>query len=36
MLNETTCFSVFKQCVYAINAGELIASLSSKDKEFHF
>jgi hypothetical protein len=32
----TTCFDVFEQCVLAIQAGELIESVSAKDKEFHF
>src|SRR6266567_2466943 len=32
----TTCFNVFEQCVLAIQAGELIESVSVKDKEFHF
>lgn len=32
----TTCFDVFEQCVLAVNAGELIESVSAKDKEFHF
>lgn len=33
---KTSCFDVFEQCVVAIAAGELIESVSSKDKEFHF
>lgn len=33
---KTTCFDVFEQCVLAIQAGELIESVSAKDKEFHF
>jgi hypothetical protein len=33
---HTTCFDVFEQCVLAIQAGELIESVSAKDKEFHF
>jgi hypothetical protein len=32
----TTSFDVFEQCVLAVQAGELIASVSAKDKEFHF
>lgn len=32
----TTCFDVFEQCVLAVQAGELIESVSAKDKEFHF
>ena len=32
----TTCFDVFEQCVLAIQAGELIESVSTQDKEFHF
>ncbi len=35
-LHETTCFDVFEQCVLAVQSGELIESLSAKDKEFHF
>lgn len=33
---ETSCFRVFEQCVLAVQAGELIESISAKDKEFHF
>jgi hypothetical protein len=33
---QTTCFDVFEQCVLAVQAGELIESVSAKDKEFHF
>lgn len=36
MKEKTTCFDVFEQCVNAINEGELIESVSAKDKEFHF
>lgn len=36
MTKSTTCFDVFEQCVSAIAAGELIESVSAKDKEFHF
>lgn len=32
----TRCFDIFEQCVQAVQAGELIESLSAKDKEFHF
>lgn len=32
----TTAFDVFEKCVQAIQAGELIESVSAKDKEFHF
>jgi hypothetical protein len=32
----STCFDVFEQCVQAVRAGELIESVSDKDKEFHF
>ena len=32
----TSCFDVFEQCVSAVQAGELIESVSAKDKEFHF
>lgn len=34
--STTTCFDVFEQCVHAVQAGELIESVSAKDKEFHF
>jgi hypothetical protein len=33
---KTTCFRVFEQCVLAVQGGELIESVSAKDKEFHF
>jgi hypothetical protein len=33
---STTCFDVFEQCALAVQAGELIESVSAKDKEFHF
>jgi hypothetical protein len=36
MTKKTTCFDVFEQCVRAIQAGDLIKSVSAKDKEFHF
>lgn len=32
----STCFTVFEQCVTAVDAGELIESVSARDKEFHF
>lgn len=35
-MTETTSFDVFEQCVLAVQAGELIESVSAKDKEFHF
>ncbi|HCL5322371.1 TPA: hypothetical protein N2G48_000929 [Salmonella enterica] len=35
-MRHTTVFDVFEQCVLAVQAGELIESLSAKDKEFHF
>jgi hypothetical protein len=35
-MTKTTCFDVFEQCVQAVQAAELIESLSAKDKEFHF
>jgi hypothetical protein len=35
-MTKTTCFDVFEQCVLAVQAGELIESVSAKDKEFHF
>jgi hypothetical protein len=33
---KTLCFDIFEKCVAAVQSGELIESLSSKDKEFHF
>jgi hypothetical protein len=33
---RTTCFDVFEQCCLAVQAGELVESVSAKDKEFHF
>lgn len=36
MTINTMCFDIFEQCVLAIQAGELIESISIKDKEFHF
>ena len=35
-MTKTTCYDVFEQCVLAVQAGELIESVSAKDKEFHF
>lgn len=35
-MTKTTCFDVFEQCVLAVQAGDLIESVSAKDKEFHF
>jgi len=35
-MKKTTCFDIFEQCVLAVQAGELIESVSAKDKEFHF
>ena len=36
-MNEaSTCFAVFNACVEAVTAGELIESVSARDKEFHF
>lgn len=35
-MNRTTAFDVFEQCALAVQAGELIESVSAKDKEFHF
>ncbi|HEX8174055.1 MAG TPA: hypothetical protein VF543_02930 [Pyrinomonadaceae bacterium] len=32
----TSCYSIFAECVKAIHDGELIQSVSAKDKEFHF
>lgn len=36
LMAKTTCFDVFEQCALAVHSGELIESVSSKDKEFHF
>jgi len=36
MTKKTTVFDVFEKCVQAVQAGELIESVSAKDKEFHF
>ncbi len=36
MIKKTTAFDVFEKCVQAVQAGELIESVSAKDKEFHF
>jgi hypothetical protein len=33
---KTTCFDLFEQCILAVQSGELIESVSAKDKEFHF
>lgn len=33
---KTSCYSIFAECVKAIQNGKLIASASDKDKEFHF
>ena len=35
-MTKTICFTVFEQCVKAIQDGELIESESERDKEFHF
>jgi hypothetical protein len=32
----TSCYDIFEQCVTAVQSGELIDSVSAKDKEFHF
>lgn len=32
----TSCYDVFQECVRAIRNGELIQSVSARDKEFHF
>jgi hypothetical protein len=32
----TSCYDIFTECVKAIHDGELIQSVSAKDKEFHF
>lgn len=36
MVKKTSVFDVFEKCVQAVQAGELIESVSAKDKEFHF
>lgn len=36
MIKKTTVFDVFEKCVQAVQSGELIESVSAKDKEFHF
>jgi len=36
MTKKTAVFDVFEKCVQAVQAGELIESVSAKDKEFHF
>jgi hypothetical protein len=33
---STTCFDVFEHCVLAVQGGDLVESVSIKDKEFHF
>lgn len=35
-MQQTTCFDIFAQCSEAVHNGELIESVSAKDKEFHF
>ena len=35
-MNSSTCFQVFEECVNAVQRGDLIESVSAKDKEFHF
>ena len=35
-MTTTMCFDIFNQCFQAIHNGELIESVSAKDKEFHF
>ena len=35
-MTNTTCFDIFEQCVLVFQEGELIESISCKDKEFHF
>jgi len=36
MVQESTCFDMFEQCVLSVQAGELITTEHRKDKEFHF
>jgi hypothetical protein len=35
-MEKSTCFDVFAICVEAVHNGELIESVSERDKEFHF
>jgi len=35
-MDNFVCFDIYAECVHAIDNGELIESVSSKDKEFHF
>ena len=35
-MTDSRCFTVFERCVQAVTAGELIESVSARDKEFHF
>lgn len=35
-MKPTTCYDIFERCVDAVHSGELIESISAKDKEFHF
>lgn len=35
-MSDTICFDVYRECVEAVQAGELIESVSPSDKEFHF
>ena len=35
-MTKSTCFRIFEHCVRAVAAGELIESVSPRDKEFHF
>jgi hypothetical protein len=36
VIQKTSCFDVYEQCVRAVSSAELIESVSAKDKEFHF
>jgi hypothetical protein len=35
-MNNFVYLDIYAECVHAITNGELIESVSSKDKEFHF
>lgn len=35
-MTESCCFEIYRQCVQAVNEGELIQAVSERDKEFHF
>jgi len=35
-MDNSICLDIYVECVNAINNGELIEAVSSRDKEFHF